>query len=188
MYKPYHDAMWYVAVVCCVCLVVMIMAQAHHDRYNETVAWLPCRYDHEQSQWAAAEYLTQCEAANVTTWIVGAGRLATFRNTLPQWTADLEFAVQESVLPFALPPSCIHIHVNMPKPSRLERCSLGFLRNILREPLRRTLRPRLQIMHVPRRGWLDLLRVPWRHADPYPALVYDDGEIGETHNNDMVVT
>lgn len=170
---------------CFVCiLLVCLLAQAHHDRYNTTVAWLPCRYDYEQAQWAAGAYLRACHAANITTWIVGAGRLATLHpnSYLP---ATLEFAVQTHSLPFQTTSQYIRIHRNIPKPPCLEPCSLGFVRNMLREPLRRKLQPRVEMVHIPRRNVLDLFRIPWRATDPYPALVYDDGEITGTHNNDM---
>lgn len=154
-------------------LVLCICAHVVHARYNSTVAFLPCRNDEERACAAAVKWLEFCSARNVTTWITGHTRLASFQqlpNLFP-WQYKLEFAYCGDVV-YSSPYLVIERHARAPE--KLELCVLGFLKNLYRVPKQNPFRVRSVSVAVPRKNTLDLFRLPFQKFDTYYGMIRDD--------------
>lgn len=150
-----------------VCFTLVICAQVYHDRYNTTLAFLPCRNDHEHAYYAAAMWLQRCHDEGIPTWVCGDTRLCTFRQppVLFEWMTSLEFRAT------AIPKSGIYKGVTVTVcdtvPPTLEICTLGSVQYMKRTPLTNNLVRVMKKVSIPRRNIFDLCRLPLATSDAY---------------------
>lgn len=177
-----------IAIVFIMVSILSIVAEIRHSRYalhsegrdavTRCVPYfvsLPCRAEQEAVYVAASKWVDACVRDGICTWITDETRSASLDGgTMYPWSRQMHFGYA-STLPRISDDASIIVTRFKGLPTTLESCSIGILKQTLREPRRRR---RLRIAAVDvtckRRDFLDRFRFPMRVQDVFTTFVKND--------------